>query len=662
MEGNTSAAYPLFQESLPFKVFKIALYSVILSLCILGNSLVVLIISTTKRMRMPSNLLILNLAICDLITPIASIPFDLALEENSYVWPFGRILCKSLWPLATLSATAASLTLALISLDRYRAIMHPFKQRLSATQIKICIGLTHFLGLLFVLPYAYHLDLLAARSCEETWPAFSYRQAYTLFLYITQYGIPLVFMAVMYTLTLRTLHASSNKFENTACRETKRVNKKSLQVSNGTSAGNINGTPLNISLDERKSSRGTTGHRHDMVARDQNIRATKMFVTVVIVFATCRLPNEIFWLWSDFGDGHESEHSNIAGIICRMFTYTNSVFNPVIYWAFSKDFKRGFKEICCWKRKRDEKWDDSLVQRYRKLSTLSETISFAWRKKSSSRSESPSCYFTRKESQPSLVSDKNFPHCKRPKGCQGESSIFHGALEIARKRSLGVCQDFSCPLTSQSKLSKVSEESLSDICQEVGKRFVNNKRTRRYGTVQFPEKYATMPCKMPSCNSDSCFWENTCLDDGINLTLAHLTDGGNQESDGRNEEKCIENDNASSDEILLSAKSKTFSEDGKNLFENIKHLSDTQSSMKYKEVCDYTIIQGPVELKTNQWTPQGVTVSVQNKQNVLDKEEGVHDIITDWSEPDPMALGEEIEFVNELISRLIQNEIKETSC
>ena len=139
MAANVNLTEDSNKEALPFKVFKITVYSVILLLCLLGNTLVMIVICKTKRMRIPSNLLILNLAVCDLITPLASIPFDLALEEKGYIWPFGRVLCKTLWPLATLSTISASLTLAIISLDRYRVIMHPFKQRLSSRQVKYSI-------------------------------------------------------------------------------------------------------------------------------------------------------------------------------------------------------------------------------------------------------------------------------------------------------------------------------------------------------------------------------------------------------------------------------------------------------------------------------------------------------------------------------------------
>ena len=491
MELNESSTQPGTEEALSFKVFKITFYSLILLLCLVGNSMVVFVVCRTKRMRIPSNLLILNLALCDLVTPITSIPFDLALEENDYVWPFGRVLCKTLWPLATLSATSASLTLAFISLDRYRVIMHPFRQRLSSKQVKYAIGIIHLLSLLFVSPYIYFLDLVGLK-CVEKWPAFTYRQAYTVVLFVVQYGIPLAFMSVMYTITLSNLRLSSGMFESAPQPRPSRVSVD----------GNMNqgSSRLDISRDcQRKASKVTLGQRHDsVVGRDQNIRATKMFVTVVIVFATCRLPNEIFWLWSDFGDGHQSQYSNVAGIICRMFTYTNSIFNPVIYWIFSKDFQKGFNRIFAslWKRKRSGLSDDELDQdekRFRKLSgSLSDSISFVWRKFSRSRSETNSPSDLR-ENRAFLKprndgSEDNSP-IRVPKiwidfnesGVNGfKDSLGNGKNKGLKPRFIDSNSFLTLPL--QSRLAKLSEESLSDVEEQ------QPVKTRRFGTVEPPRE------------------------------------------------------------------------------------------------------------------------------------------------------------------------------
>jgi len=106
-------------ESSEFKTLKLFLYFIILIFSSLGNGLVFYLISCNRRLRQTSsNRLLLNLCACDFLTPLLSIPFDLALEERNYVWPYGAFMCRVLWPASTLTTTASALTLAAISLDR----------------------------------------------------------------------------------------------------------------------------------------------------------------------------------------------------------------------------------------------------------------------------------------------------------------------------------------------------------------------------------------------------------------------------------------------------------------------------------------------------------------------------------------------------------------
>jgi hypothetical protein len=70
-----------------------------------------------------------------------------------------------------------------------------------------------------------------------------------------------------------------------------------------------------------------------------------MFITVVIVFAIFMLPNQVVWLWSDFGGGHRSSSFGNIVIVCCLFTYANCVSNPIIFAIFSPDFRFGFLKI-----------------------------------------------------------------------------------------------------------------------------------------------------------------------------------------------------------------------------------------------------------------------------------------------------------------------------
>lgn len=284
-------------------------------LSILGNAAVVyIILQSRRRIRKTSYvLLVLNLAICDAITPTVSIPIDWIFEEQDHRWTLGAVLCKVLWPLQTMFSTSSALTLAMICYDRYRAVVHPFKaRRVTKTHIKHCIFVIHFTSCIFVIPYAVVLDL-KGNDCDEHWPSpvTSYRKAYTLILFLVQYGIPLTLMVTLHSLAIKTLRGQS-----------KLLRERSTHS---------NASEWMSSMQFRISAR----------KKMQNIRVTKMFVTVVMVFALSMFPNQVLWLWVDFGNGGENEYFVVISAVCRLFTYSNSVLNPIIYGFYSREFRFG---------------------------------------------------------------------------------------------------------------------------------------------------------------------------------------------------------------------------------------------------------------------------------------------------------------------------------
>ena len=364
MAGNeslfnaTTLANPEVEQSKDFWIIKIVFYCIILLGSSLGNSLVIYIIASNVRMRTPSNYLIMNLAVCDFVTPVLSIPFDFVLEEHNYVWIYGASMCKILWPLTTLSSTSAALTLAAISLDRYRVIMHPFKARLTMVKIKCIIVAIYLFCLLMVAPYSYVLGL-KGNECGEIWPDISYKKYYTLSLFLVQYCLPLTFMIVMYSVALKNLYTTTDKTS------TRKAEKEQAEMSSASRNSSTSAEPKlkkvssTVRLVRKLSStvrRGTT---------EANKRATKMFLAIVVVFTICMFPNQALWLWADFSNGADSPNFLKAVIVCWLFTYSNSVCNPVIYAVFSRDFRRGFKrafkKAFCLRHRRRRVFNPDLV-------------------------------------------------------------------------------------------------------------------------------------------------------------------------------------------------------------------------------------------------------------------------------------------------------------
>lgn len=69
----------------------------------------------------------------------------------------------------------------------------------------------HFTSCVLMIPYVGVLRLEGS-DCRENWPApvSSFRKAYSLVLFLVQYGIPLTLMVTLHSLALRTLRGTSS--------------------------------------------------------------------------------------------------------------------------------------------------------------------------------------------------------------------------------------------------------------------------------------------------------------------------------------------------------------------------------------------------------------------------------------------------------------------
>lgn len=244
--------------------------------------------------------------------------------------------------------------------------MHPFTPRLTKKQIKLLIASIHILSLSIIMPYINFLKL-QHHECLEQWPKLGYRQAYTVVLFMAQYAVPLIFMTTVYAIALiRLYRVTSNATQmrvTTDSQDSRNVSNSSWKGSGNSRKVSV--CSLKVSVVSRKIStssqlapeanNGSSGSsRAGRIRRlssrvaynmkhgcelDSNVRVTKMFIAIVAIFAIVMLPNQVVWLWIDFGSGQQHIRLNTIKIICWLFTYTNCVCNPFIFIIFFKDFR-----------------------------------------------------------------------------------------------------------------------------------------------------------------------------------------------------------------------------------------------------------------------------------------------------------------------------------
>ncbi|KAG8228790.1 Long wavelength sensitive opsin 8 [Ladona fulva] len=88
----------------------------------IGNGVVIYIFSTTKSLRTPSNLLVINLAISDFGIMVFMCPFMII---NCYyeTWVFGPLMCQIYGMTGSLFGCSSIWSMVLIAMDRYNVIV-----------------------------------------------------------------------------------------------------------------------------------------------------------------------------------------------------------------------------------------------------------------------------------------------------------------------------------------------------------------------------------------------------------------------------------------------------------------------------------------------------------------------------------------------------------
>ncbi|KAL6423807.1 hypothetical protein ACFW04_010338 [Cataglyphis niger] len=129
---------PLWHAVLGFVIGVLGMISVI------GNGMVIYIFTTTKSLRTPSNLLVINLAISDFLMMLSMSP---AMVINCYyeTWVLGPLVCELYGLMGSLFGCGSIWTMTMIAFDRYNVIV----KGLSAKPMTINGALLRILGIWF---------------------------------------------------------------------------------------------------------------------------------------------------------------------------------------------------------------------------------------------------------------------------------------------------------------------------------------------------------------------------------------------------------------------------------------------------------------------------------------------------------------------------------
>uniref|UniRef100_A0A3Q3KZW5 Neuropeptide FF receptor 2 n=1 Tax=Mastacembelus armatus TaxID=205130 RepID=A0A3Q3KZW5_9TELE len=298
-------------------------YLLIFVVCMVGNGVVCFIVLRSKNMRTVTNLFILNLAISDLLVGIFCMPTTLV-DNIITGWPFGSVVCKISGMVQGISVSASVFTLVAIAVDRFRCIVHPFKQKLTIATSKLIIVIIWVLAVSIMCPSGVMLHVTEEQRvrivlghnndtypfywCRENWPNPEMRKIYTTILFANIYLAPLTLIVIMYARIGFTLFKAPIP-----------------PVREG---------------------------RHTILRKKK--RVIMMLLVVALLFILSWLPLWTLMMLSDYASLTEHQYRVINIYVyplAHWLAFFNSSVNPIIYGFFNENFRRGFQaafkfELC----------------------------------------------------------------------------------------------------------------------------------------------------------------------------------------------------------------------------------------------------------------------------------------------------------------------------
>ncbi|XP_037306049.2 trace amine-associated receptor 1-like [Pungitius pungitius] len=266
-----------------------------------GNLLVIISVSYFKQLHVPTNFLILSLAVADLLVGVVVFPFSMVFTVTS-CWHHEGLFCKVRGGFDVTLSTASILHLCCISIDRYYAVCQPlsYKSKVNDRVTGMMILMSWAVAVLIGIVVAGFNQ----GKCEES--CLIDALILTTLACIFSFYVPVIIMLSIYL-----------KIFLVAKRQV-------ISIQNTTGLTKKSGT--NVSKRERK--------------------ATKTLAIVLGVFLLCWAPYFLCIILQPL----TYNVTPIAVIeTLNWLALSNSMLNPFIYAFFYSWFRSAFKMIICGK-------------------------------------------------------------------------------------------------------------------------------------------------------------------------------------------------------------------------------------------------------------------------------------------------------------------------
>ena len=287
------------------EVVLLVVFSVIVILNLILNMLVVLVVAGYKPAQPSINYLFLNLALSDILVAISMIPQYVLRPVFTHPdgWA-GTLLCKLLTGGYTMwvAGYASTIIHVVIAFERFYATRpRSLERKLKGRKLKLVIACVWVFAVVTEVPSMCVMTYSKKNdSCFEDWSKPIHGKIYTAFIFLVDFAIPLILMAVLYC---KTVYALWGRY-----------------------------TCLATTLAVIKTRK----------------RVTKIAITVTVLHALCWLPDTTSYLLVYYVPGLVV-YGSILYHACVIPVGLGTCLNPIVYALQSQRFRIQLRKMigCC---------------------------------------------------------------------------------------------------------------------------------------------------------------------------------------------------------------------------------------------------------------------------------------------------------------------------
>ncbi|XP_038627715.1 G-protein coupled receptor 54-like [Tachyglossus aculeatus] len=282
-------------------------YALVMALGLLGNALLLFVLSRRRGTRTATHCYLANLAVTDVVFLLCCVPFTATLYPLPG-WVFGEFMCKFVNYVQQVTVQATCLTLTAMSVDRCYATLFPLRSlRHRTAHGAMAVSTAIWLGSLALavpaalpprleLGYWYGLRIY----CTEVFPSLSGARALGVYTFLVAYLLPLATIGLCAACVLHRLRRPA--------------------------VG-----PLEA------------GHQAPPGPRPSRARVSRMVVAVVVVFAVCWGPIQLFLLLQGLTPSARPSYTTYKfKTWANCMSYANSALNPLVYAFLGHNFRKSF--------------------------------------------------------------------------------------------------------------------------------------------------------------------------------------------------------------------------------------------------------------------------------------------------------------------------------